>query len=91
MFWAANTALGFVGEISLRNAVVRDAADTSATELVFELVCRSPDRIYVLRASSRRAARRGQCLGTATPSKRKLYMVGPNRETWPNTLTENPY
>ena len=23
--------------------------------------------------------------------ERKLYRVGPNCETWPNTLTENPY
>jgi hypothetical protein len=24
------------------------------------------------------------------PFKRKLYRVGPNCETWPNTLAENP-
>jgi hypothetical protein len=24
-------------------------------------------------------------------AKRKVYRVGPNREAWPNTLTENPY
>jgi hypothetical protein len=26
-----------------------------------------------------------------TRHQQKLYRVGPNCETWPNTLTENPY
>jgi hypothetical protein len=30
-------------------------------------------------------------LTTRRSPERKLYRVGPNCETWPNTLTENPY
>ena len=29
--------------------------------------------------------------GYVACDKRKLYRVGPNCETWPNTLTENSY
>jgi hypothetical protein len=42
--------------------------------------------------ASRAAVRRGaRATRTRAILERKMHRVGPNRETWPNTLTENPY